>query len=115
MAVARFTACQDPFVIAQEDQAFLPVTSMQGTVSNRTLIQPRTLDDALRMMRDEGPLVPMAGCTDLYVGLNFGSLRDTRFLNLWKLDTLRRIERHGTTLSIGALTTYTALVRSPLV
>jgi CO/xanthine dehydrogenase FAD-binding subunit len=88
---------------------------MQGTITNRTLLQPRTLTDALRMMRDEGPLVPMAGCTDLYVGLNFGTLRDTRFLNLWKLDTLRRIERRGPTLSIGALTTYTALIQSPLV
>jgi xanthine dehydrogenase small subunit len=88
---------------------------MQGTIANRTLLQPRTLADALRMMRDEGPLVPMAGCTDLYVGLNFGTLRDTRFLNLWKLDTLRRIERRGTTLLIGALTTYTTLIQSRLV
>jgi CO/xanthine dehydrogenase FAD-binding subunit len=88
---------------------------MQGTITNRTLLQPRTLTDALRMMRDEGPIVPMAGCTDLYVGLNFGTLRDTRFLNLWKLDALRRIERRGTTLSIGALATYTDLIRSPLV
>jgi xanthine dehydrogenase small subunit len=88
---------------------------MQGTIANRTLLQPRTLDDALSMMRDEGPLVPMAGCTDLYVGLNFGTLRDTRFLNLWKLDTLRHIERRGTTLSIGALTTYTTLIQSRLV
>ena len=45
-----------------------------------------SLADALRMLRDEGPLVPMAGCTDLYVSLNFGTLKDTRFLNLWRLD-----------------------------
>jgi len=25
----------------------------------------------------------MAGCTDLYEALNFGTLKDTRFLNLW--------------------------------
>jgi xanthine dehydrogenase small subunit len=88
---------------------------MQGTITNCTLLQPRTLADALRMTRDEGPIVPMAGCTDLYVGLNFGTLRDTQFLNLWKLDALRRIERRGTRLSIGALATYTDLIRSPLV
>ena len=52
--------------------------------------EPRSLADALRMLRDEGPLVPMAGCTDLYVSLNFGTLKDTRFLNLWPLDALRR-------------------------
>jgi xanthine dehydrogenase small subunit len=57
----------------------------------------------------------MAGCTDLYVALNFGTLRDTRFLSLWKLDALRRIERRGTTMSIGALATYMALIQSPLV
>jgi len=34
------------------------------------------------MLRDEGPLTPLAGCTDLYVSLNFGTLKETRFLNL---------------------------------
>ncbi len=67
------------------------------------------------MLRDEGPLVPMAGCTDLYVSLNFGTLKDTRFLNLWRLDALRTIEVRGGVLSIGALATYTDLIRSPLV
>ena len=88
---------------------------MIGPISNRTLLQPRTLRDALRMLRDEGPLVPMAGCTDLYVALNFGTLKDTRFLNLWRLDGLRTIERRGEVLSIGALATHTDLIRSTLV
>jgi CO/xanthine dehydrogenase FAD-binding subunit len=64
------------------------------------------------MLRDEGPLVPLAGCTDLYVALNFGTLRPTRFLNLWTLDALRGIESRGTTLRISALTTYTDLIKS---
>ena len=67
------------------------------------------------MLRDEGPLVPMAGCTDLYVGLKFGTLTETRFVNLWRLDALRRIEWRGDLLSIGALATFTDLIRSPLV
>jgi CO/xanthine dehydrogenase FAD-binding subunit len=82
---------------------------MQGTIAGRDLLQPRSLGDALKMLRDEGPLVPLAGCTDLYVALNFGTLRPTRFLNLWHLDALRGIEARGTTLRIGALTTYTDL------
>src|SRR4051795_8868303 len=88
-----------------------------GTVVNldRVLLQPRSLLDALKMLRDEGPLVPMAGCTDLYVALNFGTLTDTRFLNLWGLAGLRTIERRGDLLAIGALATYTDLIRSPLV
>src|SRR5438105_3934238 len=67
------------------------------------------------MLRDEGPLTPMAGCTDLYVALNFGTLADTRFLDLWRLDALRAIAMRGGVLSIGALATHSAIVRSPLV
>jgi xanthine dehydrogenase small subunit len=88
---------------------------MLGLVSNRQLFQPRSLRDALRILRDEGPLVPMAGCTDLYVSLNFGTLADTRFLNLWNLDELRQIRVSGDALVIGALATYTDVIRSPQV
>jgi CO/xanthine dehydrogenase FAD-binding subunit len=88
---------------------------MLGTITNRRLLEPRSLADALKMLRDEGPLTPMAGCTDLYVSLNFGTLRDTGFLNLWKLDALRKIGIRGRRLSIGALATYTDLIRSPVV
>jgi CO/xanthine dehydrogenase FAD-binding subunit len=88
---------------------------MQSTVSYRSLLQPKSLRDALSMLRDEGPLTPMAGCTDLYVALNFGTLQDTRFLNLWRLDGLRTIDVRGGMLSIGALATHTDVIRSPLV
>jgi xanthine dehydrogenase small subunit len=64
------------------------------------------------MLRDEGPLVPIAGCTDVYVGLNFGTLEQTRFLDLWGMDVLRSIDVHGDVLSLGALVTYTQLIRS---
>jgi CO/xanthine dehydrogenase FAD-binding subunit len=57
----------------------------------------------------------MAGCTDLYVSLNFGTLKDRRFLNLWGLDELRRIAIRGRRLSIGAMTTHTDLIRSAAV
>src|SRR5256885_5485593 len=88
---------------------------MPGSVSQRTLLQPRSLTDALKMLRDEGPLVPMAGCTDLYVALNFGTLKETRFLNLWGLAGLRTIAVRGDLLTIGALATHADLIRSPLV
>src|SRR3954470_15354111 len=88
---------------------------MAGFISHRSLLQPRSLTDALKMLRDEGPLVPMAGCTDLYVSLNFGTLQDTRFVNLWPLDELRTIGERGGILSIGALVTHADLIRSPLV
>src|SRR3954468_22371736 len=88
---------------------------MQGSILHRTLLRPRSLREALRMLRDEGPLTPMAGCTDLYVSLNFGTLADTRFRDLWRLEPLRRIEPRGDVLSIGALATHSDIIRSPLV
>ena len=84
-----------------------------GSIAHRTLLQPRSVADALKMLRDEGPLTPLAGCTDLYVALNFGTLRETRFVDLWRLDPLRRIERRGRALAIGALATYSDLIASP--
>jgi CO/xanthine dehydrogenase FAD-binding subunit len=83
-----------------------------GSVADRRLLEPRTLRDALRMLDQEGPLVPMAGCTDLYVSLNFGTLSSTRFLNLWGLDELRSIALRDRLLSIGALCSYTDIIRS---
>src|SRR5262245_26530025 len=67
------------------------------------------------MLRNEGPLTPLAGCTDLYVSLNFGTLDDKRFVNLWRLDALRGIGIRRSTLSVGALTTHGELIASPLV
>ena len=88
---------------------------MPPLISHRTLLEPRSLADALTLLRDDGPLVPMAGCTDLYVSLNFGTLKEARFLNLWRLSALRTIEMRGGLLSIGALATHTDLIRSGLV
>jgi CO/xanthine dehydrogenase FAD-binding subunit len=67
------------------------------------------------MLRDEGPLVPLAGCTDVYVGLNFGTLPAKRFLDLWPLEELRAIRLSGGVLSIGALASYTEIFRSALI
>ena len=88
---------------------------MRTAISRLELLQPRSLQDALRMLRDEAPLTPLAGATDLYVALNFGTLENTRFLNLWGLHPLRRVTLREDMLRIGALATYTALRRSRLV
>jgi xanthine dehydrogenase small subunit len=88
---------------------------MRTAISSLALLEPKSLREALVMLRDEGPLTPLAGCTDVYVNLNFGTSKETRFLNLWGLNSLRRIGMKRKTLSIGALATYTDLIRSPLV
>jgi xanthine dehydrogenase small subunit len=66
------------------------------------------------MLRDE-PLVPIAGATDLYVGLNFGTLAAQHFLDLSKLDELRGIALRDDLLVIGAGTSYTTIVQSSIV
>jgi len=88
---------------------------MRSALSSLELLEPRSLEEALVMLRDEGPLIPLAGCTDIYVNLNFGTLPQKRFLNLWALDALRKIEMRDGVLSVGALSTYTEMIRSPLV
>ena len=88
---------------------------MKSAISPLSLRRPKTLPEALRMLRDDGALVPLAGATDLYVSLNFGTLTQTRFIDLWPLQGLRRIGLAGDVLSIGALATYTSLIRSRLV
>lgn len=88
---------------------------MPGRVSGRELLRPRSLGEALRMMRDESALTPLAGCTDLYVSLQFETLKATRFLDLWPLKDLRGIRRTPDGVWIGALSTHTDLIGSRLV
>jgi len=88
---------------------------MRSAVAGLELLEPRSVNEALRMMRDHEPATPLAGATDLYVHLNSGTLKPRRFVNLWALDELRRIASKRDGLSIGALATFTDCLRSPLV
>lgn len=88
---------------------------MRTAISPLTLLRPRSVAEALQMLRDEAPVTPLAGCTDVYVNLQFGTLPDTRFLDVWPLAELRFIDADRDTLRIGALTTYTEIVASALV
>lgn len=87
---------------------------MRTAISGLDLLRPASLAEALDALRD-GPRMPLAGATDVYVALNFGTLETARFLDLWRLDELRGISTRGDSLVLGALVTYTALIRSPLV
>lgn len=88
---------------------------MRSAVSPLTLVEPRTLGTALKLMSTKGPLTPIAGCTDVYVALNFGTLKDTRFIDISRLGPLRKIRDQGDVLSIGAAATYTEIIRSRIV
>ena len=86
---------------------------MRSALSDRSLLEPRSLDEALAWLARDPSLVPLAGCTDVYVALQFGTLDAAGFLNLWPLDELRGIHMRDDTLVIGALDTHSAIIRSP--
>jgi CO/xanthine dehydrogenase FAD-binding subunit len=76
---------------------------------------PLNLEEALeRMAREPGEWKPIGGGTDLMVLLEMGKLPHRRFLSLWHLQELRGIADAPTHLSLGAMTTYTAVRRHPL-
>src|SRR5512143_2484278 len=87
---------------------------MRTAVSQLDLRRASSVDDALRMLSDEAR-TPIAGATDLYVALNFGTLAPRRFVDIWGIDELRGISVRDDTLVMGGLTTYRAIIRSPLV
>jgi CO/xanthine dehydrogenase FAD-binding subunit len=82
---------------------------MRTALSSLTLRRPASLREALAMLRDE-PLTPLAGCTDVYVNLQFGTVTERRFIDLWPLADLRAIVSDGRTLRIGALATFSAII-----
>lgn len=86
---------------------------VRTAISGLEVRSAASLGEALAILRDDRR-TPIAGATDLYVALNFGTLEPRRFLDIWAVDELREISMKGKTLVIGALASYTSLIRSPL-
>lgn len=64
------------------------------------------------MLATTPTLIPIAGCTDIYVGLNFGTLKATSFLDIWGIPELSGIDASSDVLRFGALCTHSDVVRS---
>jgi CO/xanthine dehydrogenase FAD-binding subunit len=76
------------------------------------VVSPRDLGEAYAILA-EGPARPIAGGTDLMVGLAAEAGEPPeRMLDLWRLEALRGVAVEGDTISLGALTTYTEIRRS---
>ncbi|MHB8419568.1 MAG: FAD binding domain-containing protein [Myxococcales bacterium] len=87
-------------------------------ISSIPVTSARDLAEAYAVLAARLPgLRVLAGGTDLMVQLNarVGLTRFGHVLDIWKLSELRFVDRQGGTLRIGALATYTDLLRSPLV
>jgi xanthine dehydrogenase small subunit len=80
-----------------------------------SLVRPRSLNAALSLMASDPTLMPIAGCTDVYVGLHFGTMAQKRFIDLWRLKELHGISVEKDVVRIGALSTYTEIIESKIV
>lgn len=88
-------------------RSFLPVYDLH---------RPATLHEALKTLALEpGVWRPFAGGTDLMVLLESGTLAHHRFISLWEFPELRGIETGPESLSLGALTTYTDVLRHSVI
>lgn len=86
---------------------------MRAYLPSYELAVPRTLDDALAMLRDEpGVWRPFAGGTDLMVLLEAGRLEHRKFFSIRHLSELRGVTESDGRVRVGALTTYTDVRRS---
>ena len=84
---------------------------MRTAISELDCRRATSLAEALEILRDE-PRMPIAGATDVYVGLNFGTLPIREYLDIWGVDELRGISIERDHLVLGALATYTDCIRS---
>jgi CO/xanthine dehydrogenase FAD-binding subunit len=83
---------------------------LRSSVPAYELVAPKNLESALEMLaREPSTWRPFAGGTDLMVLLEAGKLPHRKFLSIWKLFELGRIEITQESIAIGALVTYTQI------
>ena len=85
---------------------------MRSYIPAYELRQARSLSEALDLLSAEpGTCRAFAGGTDLMVLFEAGKLEHRRFVSIWNLPELRGIEITSDAISLGALTTYTEVLR----
>jgi xanthine dehydrogenase small subunit len=85
---------------------------VRSAVSPLQLARPRSLEDALAQLAGTPSLVPIAGCTDVFVGLHFGTLQAVSFIDIRGIPELRGIDTGDGMLRFGALCTHSDVIRS---
>jgi len=75
--------------------------------------EPRNLGEALNLLHERSDKIrTIAGGTDAIIQLKDQTLQTTELLDISKLCELRYIHREGSTIRIGALSTYSDIVES---
>jgi CO/xanthine dehydrogenase FAD-binding subunit len=81
-----------------------------------TAFSPTSLSEVYDLLAAHGRNAKIiAGGTDLMVLMNARQLDAAEFIDIWRLNELRGITDEGETIRIGALTTYTQLIKSSLI
>jgi CO/xanthine dehydrogenase FAD-binding subunit len=81
-----------------------------------TVFSPTSLDEAYELLSRHGSHAKIiAGGTDLMVSMNARQLAARQFIDIWRLNELRGVSDEGEAIRIGALTTYTQLIKSPAI
>jgi CO/xanthine dehydrogenase FAD-binding subunit len=73
-------------------------------------IQPGSWAEALAIQAEMPAAVPLAGGTDLMVGVNFGARRPPALLDLTRISELRRWDIDGNQVRLGAGVTYSQVI-----
>lgn len=88
---------------------------MRSHLPHYELRAPKDLQAVLGLLADPSAnWRPFAGGTDLMVLFENGRLPRGRFVSLWGLEELTGIDATADTVALGALTTYTDVIASPL-
>jgi len=82
-------------------------------LSDIDVVSPASLDEALSILHDRSDRIkPIAGSTDAIIQLKEGLVQTKELLDLSKLRELRYIRREGSTVRVGALSTYSDIIES---
>jgi CO/xanthine dehydrogenase FAD-binding subunit len=85
---------------------------MRAFLPDYRLRKAATLDEAVGLLADQpGSWRPLAGGTDVMVQLAAGALAHRQYLSLWGIRELRRIDVDADGVTLGALTTFSDILR----
>ena len=88
---------------------------MRAHVADYDLVAPGSLDQTLRLLAEQpGIWLPIAGGTDLMVLFEAGKLPQRKLVSLWRIPELKGITASDTHVTLGALTTYSEILRSQI-
>src|SRR5829696_4703398 len=88
---------------------------MRAYLPSFELRRARSLDEALTLVAGgTGMWRPLAGGTDVMVQLAAGTLPHQRFFSIWGIHELRQIEVRDDAVKIGATTTFSDVLRHPV-